>query len=38
MEQEQVTKMAAQIRREVIYHLLKSEFLENRQSIPDIAG
>ena len=35
MEQEQVTKMAAQIRREVIYYLLKNEFLANRQSIPE---
>jgi hypothetical protein len=35
MEQEQVTKMAAQIRREVIYYLLINEFLANRQSIPE---
>lgn len=35
MEREQVTKLAAQIRREVIYYLLKNEFLANRQSIPE---
>lgn len=35
MTQEQANKMAAQIRREVIYFLLKKEFLENRQSIPE---
>lgn len=27
--------MAAQIRREVIYYLLKNEFLANRQSVPE---
>lgn len=34
MTQEQVNRLAAQIRREVIYHLLKNEFLANRQSVP----
>ena len=35
MTQEQVNRLAAQIRREVIYYLLKNEFLANRQSVPE---
>lgn len=35
MTQEQVNRLSAQIRREVIYFLLKKEFLENRQSVPE---
>lgn len=35
MEQAQVNQLAAQIRREVIYFLLKNEFLEHRQSVPE---
>lgn len=34
-EQEQVNALAARIRREVIYYLLKREFLNHRQSIPE---